>query len=1552
MIDHRPNSATGVSIQTLTVRAKDAFGNNIITGGSIVVIAKLSGSGTIGPVVDHGDGTYTANVTSPVSAGSGVFVATLNALEVRSGTGIQTQSIINYTSGPVNATASTLTPATASITANGISQQVLTVTAKDANGNNVATGGAIVTITRLSGFGTVGPVTDMGNGTYTANVSSLIAGVGFFGATLNGLEVRSGSGVQTQSMITYTAGPADATASTLTPTGASIPGDGISTQLLTVHAKDATGNTVTIGGAIVSISRLSGTGSIGAVTDHGDGTYTAIVTSPSTPGSGVFVAMLNGLQVRSGTGSQTQALIGYTAGPANAAASTLTPIFTSFAGIGLRQQILTVQAKDANGFNLTTGGSIVTITKLFSTGTIAWPNTANDNGNGTYTAAVGLAVPGSNGIFVASLDGQPVKSGMGSQTQAFITYTAEQADATASTLTPASSSILADGFSTQILTVTAKDAIGNNLTTGGSFVTLARLSGTGTVGAVTDMGNGTYNFVVTAPSTPGSGHFAAMMNGLQVRNGTGFWTEAVVNYTSNSNANLAGISLNNGALIPAFSSTTTNYYVPVANTVNSITISPVTSNEFATVKVNGQPLNGNPSANLALGVGINTIVIEVTAQDGVTVKTYIVTVIRETPVLPYSESFRYSTAAGMVYGGSAILTAVNADPEGAGYLRLTNNTPNSLGFARNTTAFPTANGLSISVEYYIFGGSGGDGLSMILYDPTANPFQIGAFGGSLGYAQSTNAPGLPGVSKGYIGIGLDEFGNFSNPTAGRQGGPGLKPNSVALRGDGDGAAAIASNYEYLTGIQTINAAAMSAAGAGSTFQIPGAVNGRTAISLSRPQGGLTATDNGYRKARIELRPNGLNTGFIINGWITEGNPAGGIVHHVVTEYSYVGSTLPTNLSIAFAASTGGSNSFHEVRNLAITVPSATESVPTVTNFTKTGTENVTVPFTAYNFTSNFSSPVNNSLAKIKVLSLPLNGTLRLNNLNIEATQEINLSDLSGISFVPNNNYIGSATFQWNGSDGTQYSASNASVTITLLPTGTLAFPYHESFKNSTAAGMVFGGSPAASLTAGGPDANGAGYLRLTNNATNQLGFSRNNTAFPTADGYSISFEYYAYGGTGADGFTFSFFDAIANGAFQVGAGGGSLGYAQNSTLPGLSKGYLSIGLDEGGNFSTNTGGRVGGPGVRASSVTIRGDGNGTGAVGGTNYEYLTNIQTSNAAAMTAAGGGNAFQEAGGVNGRTGGAGGLGPNNPGYRKARIRLDPIYLSGTDISAMLVNVWITEGNAAGPIEHHVVIDYKYVSTNLVPANLSYAFTGANGGSTNYHEIRNLDILLPSSVVVAPVAVADLASTLASTPVSFNVAANDYDVTGNSTLDLTTVDLDPFTPGRQTAFNVINEGSYGVDNTGTITFSPQLGFSGNATPILYNLKNTNNTLSNNAVIAMTVNGPPIFVVKDPGLIGSTTLTAFGNNQGNKGPDAANILSPNGDGKNDTWVIKNLNKYPHNTVKIYDRNGKQVYTKENYSNDWDGTFRGAPLAEDTYYYIVDFGSGVNPIKGFISIVR
>lgn len=84
----------------------------------------------------------------------------------------------------------------------------------------------------------------------------------------------------------------------------------------------------------------------------------------------------------------------------------------------------------------------------------------------------------------------------------------------------------------------------------------------------------------------------------------------------------------------------------------------------------------------------------------------------------------------------------------------------------------------------------------------------------------------------------------------------------------------------------------------------------------------------------------------------------------------------------------------------------------------------------------------------------------------------------------------------------------------------------------------------------------------------------------------------------------------------------------------------------------------------------------------------------------------------------------------------------------------------------------------------------------------------------------------------------------------------------------------------------------------------------------------------------------------------ANNALTPNGDGKNDFLIIKNIEFYPNNEVKVFDRAGRLIYAATNYKNDWDGKYNGNALTEDTYYYSVELGKENKPFKSFITIVR
>lgn len=97
-----------------------------------------------------------------------------------------------------------------------------------------------------------------------------------------------------------------------------------------------------------------------------------------------------------------------------------------------------------------------------------------------------------------------------------------------------------------------------------------------------------------------------------------------------TNANLASLTISAGTLSPAFASGTISYTDSVSNATASLTVTPTLADGTASLTVNGSAVtSGSASAPIALSVGSgNVINVVVTAQDGVTTKTYTVTVTR------------------------------------------------------------------------------------------------------------------------------------------------------------------------------------------------------------------------------------------------------------------------------------------------------------------------------------------------------------------------------------------------------------------------------------------------------------------------------------------------------------------------------------------------------------------------------------------------------------------------------------------------------------------------------------------------------------------------------------------------------------------------------------------------------------------------------------------------------------------------------------------------------------------------------------------------------------
>ena len=249
------------------------------------------------------------------------------------------------------------------------------------------------------------------------------------------------------------------------------------------------------------------------------------------------------------------------------------------------------------------------------------------------------------------------------------------------------------------------------------------------------------------------------------------------------------------------------------------------------------------------------------------------------------ESFSETTAPGFLILSDATLTANTVDSPGTGWLRLTGlSSPSGTGVggAIYDTAFASTNGIQVTFDYATYGGNGADGLTFFLIDgSTTNP-ALGTGGGALGYA-GTSDGSSPGVTNGYIGLALDEFGNFAGPGAGScneipcNGGVG-----VSIRGSGD-------------------------------TNDPNGFNLLSYTPFSVPTGSRA----GARPVRLTITPAPAVT---LTLEIDSGSGFQTIVNALdITSANFsTQAPIPPTFKLGFAGSIGGLNNIHEIRNLRVT----------------------------------------------------------------------------------------------------------------------------------------------------------------------------------------------------------------------------------------------------------------------------------------------------------------------------------------------------------------------------------------------------------------------------------------------------------------------------------------------------------------------------------------------------------------------------------------------------------------------------------------------------------
>ena len=306
--------------------------------------------------------------------------------------------------------------------------------------------------------------------------------------------------------------------------------------------------------------------------------------------------------------------------------------------------------------------------------------------------------------------------------------------------------------------------------------------------------------------------------------------------------------------------------------------------------------------------------------------------------------------------GSIPACATPNDAVGSGALRLTPATNGQTGAILSNFTFPLSQGMQVTFTTYTYGGdsggqarNGADGIAFMLTDGSKPaPTTAGALGGSLGYSCSNVNGKYEGMANAYLGLGIDEYGNYLNSGDNTNTGiynsnysPGVttygtnsyasknyyQPERIGLRGAGNTTWAWlqSQNPSYYSGsapdANKVRAACQSG-------QYVSSINGDGDTTYSNIPYNYMAIPGGYRVLpdstkianetaqtraaaqpityKLTLSPSGLlNFSYSYNN---------GAFQPVLTNSLITSSNgpLPPSFRFGFSAGTGGSNNVHEI----------------------------------------------------------------------------------------------------------------------------------------------------------------------------------------------------------------------------------------------------------------------------------------------------------------------------------------------------------------------------------------------------------------------------------------------------------------------------------------------------------------------------------------------------------------------------------------------------------------------------------------------------------------
>ena len=253
------------------------------------------------------------------------------------------------------------------------------------------------------------------------------------------------------------------------------------------------------------------------------------------------------------------------------------------------------------------------------------------------------------------------------------------------------------------------------------------------------------------------------------------------------------------------------------------------------------------------------------------------------------------------------------DTQGSGTLRFTQAVTGEEGGVFASTSVPTSQGLDVTFNSYQWGGTGADGLAFVLaaVNP-ANPVipsVMGQSGGALGYSAETSTTN--GLSYGYLGVGFDAYGNFSNKYEGTgcTDPPNIAqrmPGQVVVRGPGNltvGYCALQSSAATATS-SPLTLRSTTRAGSLVPVEVvfnPTAATVTTASGLSVPAGDYDVTFTpvgGTAQSLVGALPV-VPSGLYPSSWVNSNG-------------------IPKQLVFGWVASTGSVTDYHEIDSVVVT----------------------------------------------------------------------------------------------------------------------------------------------------------------------------------------------------------------------------------------------------------------------------------------------------------------------------------------------------------------------------------------------------------------------------------------------------------------------------------------------------------------------------------------------------------------------------------------------------------------------------------------------------------